>query len=262
MKIRILSDLHLEFCDLPLKEGDEDVVILAGDIEQGAAFEWARETFPSKYIIYVLGNHEFYNQGDFNAFIKDCVSRAEKNRIFLLHNECPFVSYKGWVFVGGTLWTDYRLFEPHLWQKEAMDIVKSALNDYRCIQKNGKNIQPEDLLAEHKTTLDKIKTYSTTSSSLETEKIFVVTHHTPSIKSSLKKYLKDPVTAGYASYLEDFIKAHPKIKYWVHGHTHNSSDYKIDQCRIVANPRGYARRINNGFITENNSFNPNLIIEI
>ena len=32
MKIRILSDLHLEFADWTPPKGDEDVVVLAGDL--------------------------------------------------------------------------------------------------------------------------------------------------------------------------------------------------------------------------------------
>ena len=39
--------------------------------------------------------------------------------------------------------------------------------------------------------------------------------------------------------MEYFIKNHPNILYWAHGHVHESSDYMIEQCRVVANPRGY-----------------------
>ena len=43
----------------------------------------------------------------------------------------------------------------------------------------------------------------------------------------------------YATDMEYFIKSNTNIKYWVHGHVHENSDYMISQCRVVANPRGY-----------------------
>jgi Icc-related predicted phosphoesterase len=41
---------------------------------------------------------------------------------------------------------------------------------------------------------------------------------------------------------------------WVHGHVHNSSDYRIGRTRIVANPHGYGN--------ENPRFNGQLVVEV
>ena len=30
-----------------------------------------------------------------------------------------------------------------------------------------------------------------------------------------------------------------KIKYWIHGHTHDACDYMIGDTRVLCNPRGY-----------------------
>jgi len=39
--------------------------------------------------------------------------------------------------------------------------------------------------------------------------------------------------------MDDFILEHqPRL--WIHGHTHESFDYKIGKTRVVCNPRGYA----------------------
>ena len=35
------------------------------------------------------------------------------------------------------------------------------------------------------------------------------------------------------------ILDNPQIKYWSHGHTHESMDYMIGDCRVVCNPKGY-----------------------
>jgi hypothetical protein len=48
MRIRVLSDLHLEFKDWTPPKTDADVVVLAGDIHVGVkGVEWARRSFPS-----------------------------------------------------------------------------------------------------------------------------------------------------------------------------------------------------------------------
>ncbi len=42
MKIRVLSDLHREFADWTPPKGDQDVVLLAGDIHSGMkGIAWA-----------------------------------------------------------------------------------------------------------------------------------------------------------------------------------------------------------------------------
>jgi hypothetical protein len=63
MKVRILSDLHLEFQDWKPPKVDADVVVLAGDIHVGArGVDWARRSFPLSPVVYVPGNHEFYGE--------------------------------------------------------------------------------------------------------------------------------------------------------------------------------------------------------
>jgi hypothetical protein len=29
------------------------------------------------------------------------------------------------------------------------------------------------------------------------------------------------------------------IKFWFHGHMHDSIDYQVGECRVLCNPRGY-----------------------
>ncbi len=61
MRLRLLSDLHLEHFDSPpaLPEASADAVILAGDIHAGIqGLGWAAERFAGTPILYVPGNHE------------------------------------------------------------------------------------------------------------------------------------------------------------------------------------------------------------
>ena len=65
MRLHILSDLHLEFGSAELPPTDADLVILAGDIHLGReGWQWAWEEFPSRPVVYVLGNHEFLSSRD------------------------------------------------------------------------------------------------------------------------------------------------------------------------------------------------------
>jgi hypothetical protein len=40
----------------------------------------------------------------------------------------------------------------------------------------------------------------------------------------------------------------------MHGHTHDSADYRVGETRVVCNPRGYG--------LENPSYDPALVIEV
>ncbi|SHL29057.1 metallophosphoesterase family protein [Chryseobacterium contaminans] len=85
-------------------------------------------------------------------------------------------------------------------------------------------------------------------------KNIVVTHHAPSIQSVPEHYKEDPLTSAYASNLEDMITEHQPL-YWIHGHIHSPSRYKIGKTEIICNPHGYIDEKYNGYEKE-------LIIEI
>jgi len=46
---------------------------------------------------------------------------------------------------------------------------------------------------------------------------------------------------------------------WLHGHTHAFADHRIGNCRVVCNPRGYAR---DGREREATGWNPELVVEV
>ena len=110
MRLRILSDLHLEFFDgnRELPEVEADVVVLAGDIHRKCeGLAWARHQFPDTPIIYVPGNHEFY--GTCMPLLRDELAlEAERLDIELLDNRA--VTFNGVRFYGTTLWTDFALY--------------------------------------------------------------------------------------------------------------------------------------------------------
>ena len=62
MRVQILSDLHLEFGPFTVEKIDRDLLILAGDIHVGEkAIDFIEKQLEISPVIYILGNHEFYN---------------------------------------------------------------------------------------------------------------------------------------------------------------------------------------------------------
>lgn len=242
MKLRILSDIHLEFGSFKPKQGDEDVVVLAGDIGVGCmAFPWARKTFPDKIIVYVAGNHEFYGR-EFPAHYDDMRESAVKHGVYFLQDQATGIH--GVKFVGATLWTDFNLFGRY--PQDAL-VALRGMTDFRTIEKMD--------------TLLWLEAHRFSRANLDCELKYqdratvVITHHAPSSLSVPKRFEHDALSAAYASRLEDMILAYEPAL-WIHGHTHDSLDYRLGKTRIVCNPRGYVGH------ELNKSFNPDLIVEI
>lgn len=276
MAIRVLSDLHLEFADfeLPYLDTDnEDVLVLAGDIgvvNSPSTFNRVKEWYRSKRfkeIIHICGNHCYYNGSLLRTrpklrreiFISDLagVNVGVNDEVIRVGDTS---------FICATLWTDYNGGNPVI-----MNIVRNALNDYRYIRTGNfgepyiRRINPHDIFNEHMISKQFIFD-NIAKEKAAGQKVVVVTHHAPSTLSVHPDYQGDPVNWGYVSDLwYKIADASPNL--WLHGHTHTSFDYMIENTRVVTNPRGYATKRsdqegNIRFINENAEFNPTLRIEI
>jgi len=268
MKIWILSDLHLEHHTFGVPRVECDVAILAGDIAVpgGKAVRWAKRasTFPqAKAVIFVPGNHEFYD-GTMEPVLLDMVRQAEGSRVHVLN--CTEFVFEGVRFLGCTLWTDFQLrlkTDPGpLWStKRAVSEARRRLNDFRAIQlldqssvTRRRGFSVEDSLQLHWTHRRWLAERLNEPFSGPT---VVITHHAPHRGSLAQRFEDDWLSPSFVSELEsNFFKA-PVL--WVHGHNHDSFDYQVGNCRVVANPRGYMRRDG---APENGAFNPALVIEI
>lgn len=250
MKILILSDLHLEFASfIPLPE-EVDVVILAGDIcKKDLGIYWARETWPYTEIIYIAGNHEFYNS-ERNAVLNLLRAAAEDTGVHFLDD--GEIVINGVRFLGTTLWTDFLLFGLTR-QEVCMDAGIHGLNDFSLINEGACLFTPKDAIRLCNTSIRWLKsklldyTYD--------GKTVVITHHLPSMLSVAERYKNDLLSACFASNLDELL-GHSQL--WVHGHTHDSFDYIANGTRVICNPRGYVYR----GTQENLRFNPGLIVEI
>jgi hypothetical protein len=262
MKVKVVSDLHLECCEyghgVP-DLGEGEVLILGGDIlcarhfKKNGSLKEVYDNFLKKCadnfneVLYIQGNHEYYGYNYEGTW--DVLKEQMPVGVHLLEND--YVKIQDWVFIGSTLWTDFR-------NGNALEMMEAAqcMNDYKTIRITPKyrKMNPDDTYGFHqkskKFLLDKLEEF-------KNQKIWVLTHHAPSYQSVHEKYRKSGIANGaYVSDLDGLILDNPQIKYWHHGHTHESFDYMIGQCRVICNPRGY-------YPTEvNSNFNPELEIEI
>ena len=265
MKIKVVSDLHLEFSDVNIPNDENcDVLILSGDImtaedlhdhpessygmysnvnldnlgrRQAVALRFRdflkRVSFQFPHVVYVAGNHEFYH-GRWDASIDHLRDECSKfPNVYFLERDMKVIDDV--VFVGGTLWTDMNK-EDSL----TMFTIRSIMNDFRVIKKdndNWTNLKPADTTIRHRQTLDYIRLIVDDN---KDKKCVVVGHHSPSFLSAHEMYKDDTLMNGaYHSSLEEFILDRPQIKLWTHGHTHYAFDYVIGETRVVCNPRGY-----------------------
>ena len=146
-------------------------------------------------------------------------------------------------FFDCTLWSDMEL----LGDQHASSIAAAdTMNDYRLIRLSNtyRRLSPNDTKAWHTRSVRKLKEFLVTG---DPSRTIVVTHHAPSIRSIVGRHRADPVSAAFASNMDDFILEHqPRL--WIHGHTHESFDYKIGKTRVVCNPRGYASTAENRWL--------------
>jgi predicted phosphodiesterase len=259
MKIAIMSDLHLE-CDsrafhdrdakarkagefnfyLGPPQPNADILVLAGDIHNGAqAVDWANRSFALPVVL-IAGNHEAYGHELFRsiAYSRQIAHAPNMHVAFLeratwMHTSAAGESAR---FIGTTLWTDFGL---HGAPQASMEIAESKLDDFRDIKiERGERVRvlhPSDTIRLHKAAVAFLHR--------ELRQPFngmtiVVTHYAPSPKSVAAKYKNDSLTPAFASNLEELILAY-RPDLWVHGHMHDSFDYVIGRTRIVCNPRGY-----------------------
>ncbi|WP_322043155.1 metallophosphoesterase [Paraburkholderia sp. J67] len=273
MKIRVLSDLHLEQDEPDLiPHAEADLVVLAGDIHNhGLGLRWAAETFdPQVPVIYVPGNHEYYD-GELGAL--ETAMRDAADSLDNVH----FLNNASWVdpagrfrVLGTTLWADFALFGADEAAREAaMTAALRVMLDFKGL------IQVSwpaslDALPRDFTPADSLALHAQSRAWLEQElarpfagKTIVVTHHAPHRQSLAARYANDPVSAGFVSDLGALVGA--PVALWVHGHTHTSFDYTLGGTplggtRVVCNPRGYRDRRSG--LPENPAFAWDNVVEI
>jgi len=233
MKIRVFSDLHLEFYAFEPVEVAADVVVLAGDIHNGHfGLGWARHAFADSEIVYVMGNHEFYD-GDLDAVLARARHEAAALDIHLLEKDQAIID--GVRFLGTTLWTDFDVEEPRLQRARAMRHASATMPDYRIVSHRGRTLSPEATREIH---LASRQWLGERLAEPFAGKTVVVTHHLPHRGSIDRQFHHDPLNPAFVSHMPELVQ--PPVDLWIHGHTHCSCDYEpVPGSRVLCNPRGY-----------------------
>jgi len=76
-----------------------------------------------------------------------------------------------------------------------------------------------------------------------------------SVRSIHQRFAGSPVNLCFVSDAEYLLEG---VDLWIHGHTHDSFDYRLGGTRVVCNPRGYVR----DGVQENARFDPGLVLAV
>ncbi len=262
MKLQLASDLHLEFAQrerpgtrLVEPAPGAELLVLAGDIHNGVLGIEAFADWPVP-VLYVAGNHEFYDQ-QWEPAREQLRAACAGTNVRLLDQD--LVEFDGVRVLGCTLWTDFRLTgEP---VAQAMATVERGLTDYRVIATGSGPLRAAQTLAEHEASRQWLVAELARP---WVGRTVVVTHHAPHPRSIHPRFAGHPMNPGFISDLTSLL---PGADLWLHGHTHDSFDYRVGSCRVVANPAGYLLKrrgaaAGEAFELENPTFDPRLVLEL
>jgi hypothetical protein len=253
MKIRYMSDLHLEFerynkrdgtilnkdsyFSVPPQDDDADtILILAGDvaiIEKPHTYMHFLETVGTQFkeVLYVMGNHEYYCHGVLQTAVGKLKKQLENINVRVLQDDS--VTIDGTKFFGTTLWTDFKKGDPLMMYQAAQVMADYKQIAERDVTGNYHKLKTTSIFSTHKASVAKLESFLA-----NTNDAIVITHHLPSFKSVDEQYSDDYTNFFYYSDLE-YLMALYKPKLWFHGHTHISCEYTFFDTKVCCNPRGY-----------------------
>lgn len=220
MNAYVCADLHCEFHPdggrdliahvLP----DAEMIIVAGDLAVAKGLRLALGLLAEKYphVVYVAGNHDYYHSS------LEEVERLRRTpglgNVHWLEDEVEEIA--GVRFVGCTLWFGHH--RPEL-EQELSDF--HVIADFRqwVHRKNAQSIE----FLRRNVTRDSV----------------VVTHHLPSMSSIVPRHRDSALNCFFVCPEAEGIVLEQSPRLWIHGHTHDSLDYRLGQTRVFCNPLGY-----------------------
>lgn len=245
ISIAFASDLHLA----PFRTDrriralnllpEVDFIVLAGDIAVGMqavneAFELA-DRYPTTHVIFVAGNHEFYDHNIDKQIEKYRKACADHDRVHYIEDES--VELLGLTFIGATLWSDFSILgEPEL----SMDQASRMISDFRYIKTDAVSLITPDYIATKFR-----KSYEFLDETLaicDPKRTVVISHFPPGLRTRKQNFSVDPLTAYFqanADYLLEFYQ--PMA--WIYGHNHFSNDLRIGRTRLASNQLGYSSEV-------------------
>ena len=227
MKAQLVSDLHSEFyadavgflrslefapgLDFLLVPGD--IVVPASQGQETAHAALAFLSLQAKHVIYVAGNHEYYNAAREKA--ESTLGACMPPNFHWLRNTEETVD--GVHFFGGVMWFPYNSRNP---------IYENQLNDFRLIRGFREWVYEENAL------------FADAARRMVTPSTVVLSHHVPSSQCVHRQFMGDELNRFFVSEMTPLIEdRRPRL--WVYGHTHQAHRCQIGGTDVVANPFGY-----------------------
>lgn len=255
MIIDILSDLHLDFYFRGLPEEETvkshllrifekkkgDMLIVAGDIGHNNKqnihiLKHIKSIFGYKYIVCVLGNHDYYLV-DLHTRIgygSNSLLRAEKMRKLINKEESMYcldgniIEIEGIKIGGCDSWYDGEYADVHFGKsdEEIRKLWRESINDVNYIH----NINWGEYALLEREKIEKI--YKDVD--------IMITHVNPSIKKEhTSKRFREEATTGFFTFDGSNFLENGAMKYWIYGHTHDSMEYEMDGVKCICSAMGY-----------------------
>jgi hypothetical protein len=281
MRIQLYSDLHLEIDPsfAPVPAPDARLLVLAGDIGgQGrgdgrgsqlsaddpyglARFSPTLGRWPTP-VLYVPGNHEYdgHDVDETHQKLRNECARLGitwLDRVVHVVNDAP-VPIR---FIGATLWTDFEALAQ--WPDHVPGATTRNMQMREVAFRAARHHLSTAAATRHGAPLDAPAVAALSHehqawlrAALASEfagKTVVITHFAPSLASADPRFGVTPGTAGFCVALDTLLaRAHT----WVHGHLHARCDYRLNGCRVIANPLGYAKK------GEQVGFDPQFVFDV
>lgn len=249
MKIRLLSDLHLEGYRYSYSYAGEDVLVLAGDIHTCNRHFQLIETVPHNVkILLVAGNHEYYNSTiqDVDSYLRSL--EAAFPNVKFLKDEGTKID--GVPFFGGTMYSDFSLYQNG--PIAEIDALR-GIADFHVTKIYDKNDLRRWTIEDHKKGHE-IFTKRLKRWIKDTEgspKRVVISHFVPTPAIVHPRWGRSTLNAYFTVDMTRFMGWDGL---WLCGHTHDCGDVMEGDTRVICNPKGYG--------SENIHFNDKLIVEI
>ena len=268
--LHLVSDLHLERSSedhmkitklnillnkLHKKKGEIHILAAVGDISnvRHQSFNLFFEKVSPLYdhILYVPGNHEYYN--DYHVenklSMKKILDEMKKiinnypNVKILDNNSIIINDYK---FIGTTLWSNV--------DESSKDYIREHINDYHLIHTE------KGLLTIADTNNFNKKNIKWLVSELKTDiPCIVLSHHAPLFNdpennnyTADPKYTRSKNNCAFHNNLKVLLKK--PIILWTFGHTHYCTNFILNGIHIISNQLGYENEITD--------FNPDMSIDL
>lgn len=257
MKVDIISDTHFDFhiktddfqskkdfTDKLFSTTDSEILIVAGDIGHSNSqnieiLKMIKELYGYKYIVCVLGNHDYYLINNLKRFDFNSFNRADNMRELINAEDGMYclegdvVELQGVRFGGCTSWYDGSYFHKmsSSYGQNVLTFWKQAMNDSRMI------FGIEDFY-------DMFKIQKKKLDAIYQKCDIMITHVNPSIdnKDTPPSKRDDKITAFY-SFCGDEWLDNTTAKYWIYGHNHVNYEYKRDGVSVICNALGYIEQL-------------------